>query len=130
MRDMCGVKLSLPDTRLFHSRAGFSLMVRRLLDWELVNLKRNIKNLRFHVHIMHDQPCRIQEQIKKFQIKRTVCVRGRGGGVQNKTWENKLFQRLAMESIKVKVGKDKKNRTIQLTSAGLLEYASCPNSKT
>jgi hypothetical protein len=50
MRDMCGVKLSFPDTRLFHSRAGFSLMVRRLVDWELVKLqisemKRNINAL-------------------------------------------------------------------------------------
>jgi hypothetical protein len=39
MRDMSGVKLSLPDARLFHSTAGFSLMVRRLVDWEFVKLK-------------------------------------------------------------------------------------------
>jgi hypothetical protein len=44
MRDMCGVKLSLPDARLFHSTAGFSLMVRRLVDREFVKLQISARN--------------------------------------------------------------------------------------
>jgi len=44
MRDMSGVKLSLPDARLFHSTAGFSLMVRRLVDWEFVRLQISARN--------------------------------------------------------------------------------------
>jgi hypothetical protein len=43
MRDMCGVKLSLPDARLFHSTAGFSLIVRRLVDWEFVKLQTSAR---------------------------------------------------------------------------------------
>jgi hypothetical protein len=43
-RDMCGVKLSLPDARLFHSTAGFSLMVRRLVDREFVKLQISARN--------------------------------------------------------------------------------------
>lgn len=44
LRDMSGVKLSFTDARLFHSTAGFSLMVRRLVDWEFVKLQISAKN--------------------------------------------------------------------------------------
>jgi hypothetical protein len=45
------------------------------------------------------------------------------------TGETKLFQRLTMEFIRIKVGKDKKSRNVPHTYAVLLDY-SCYNSKT